>query len=47
MMLYKFYVPREPSEGNEDLKNQLNLSILMLDLMKSGKAWGNMIGQIA
>lgn len=33
--------------GNEDLKNWLNLSIFMLDLMKSGKAWRNMIGQIA
>ena len=42
-----FYVTRDPSLGNEHLKNQLNLSVFTLDLMKSGKAWRNMIGQIA
>lgn len=33
MMLYKFYITREPSEGNEDLK-WLSLSIFILDLIK-------------
>ena len=40
MMLYKFYVTREPSEGNEDLKKWLSLSIFTLDLRSSVKVTG-------
>ena len=30
---------------NEDLKKQLNLSVFMLGLMKSGKPWEDVVGQ--
>lgn len=35
----------EPSQGNEDLKKWLNLSVFMLSVMKNGKSWKDVIGQ--
>lgn len=35
---------QEPSQGNEDTKKWLNLSVFMLSLMKSGEPWKNVIG---
>lgn len=39
-----FFVTREPSRGNEDVKKRLSLSVLMLGLMESRKSWESMIG---
>lgn len=35
---YKFYVTWEASKGHENLKKQLDLSIFVLGLMKSGQS---------
>lgn len=40
-----FFVTREPSRGNEDVKKRLSLSVLMLVLMESRKSWESMIGR--
>lgn len=39
---YAFYIDTEAlKKQNEDLKKELNLAVLMVDLMKSGQLWRN------